>query len=94
MKKDNVVIEAKTSSETVKEIEVEAEDNLTRDLAQIKQDAADKAKPAPAPKVKAEEPVNETPAVIKAKIEKSQPKVLDKIDLDALDTPKVQRKSC
>ncbi len=88
-KKDNVVIEAKTSSETVKEQEVETEDNLSRDLAQIKQDAADKEKPSLTPKKsKATEEKIQEPAVIKAKIEKTQPKVIDKIDLDALDTPK------
>ena len=34
----------------VKEKEVEVEDNLARDLIQIKQDAADKEKPQIAPK--------------------------------------------
>ena len=88
-KKDNVVIEAKPSSETVREKEVEVEDNLARDLIQIKQDAADKGKPQPAPKkVKVEEVAAPEPEVIKAKVEKTQPKVIDKIDLDALETPK------
>ncbi|MBL0340210.1 MAG: translation initiation factor IF-2 [Bacteroidetes bacterium] len=88
-KKDNVIIEAKASSLVVKELEVEPEDNLTRDLAQIKQDAAEKEKPSTAAKKSqpAEEKLEES-KVIKAKIEKTQPKVVDKIDLDALDTPK------
>ncbi|MBK6640554.1 MAG: hypothetical protein IPG39_04630 [Bacteroidetes bacterium] len=45
LKKDNVVIEAKVSAEVVKEKEVENDDELARDLIQIKQDAAEKDKP-------------------------------------------------
>lgn len=88
-KKDNVIIEAKTSSETVREKEVEVEDNLARDLIQIKQAAAEKEKPQLTPKKtkKADEPTEE-PEVIKVKVDKAQPKVIDKIDLDALETPK------
>jgi len=86
-RKDNVVIEAKTSGAGSKS-EAEPEQNdeaLTRELIQIKQTAADKTKPAPKTKAKKVEP---EPEVIKAKIEKTQPKVVDKIDLGALEKPK------
>lgn len=89
-KKDNVIIEAKTSSESVREKEVEVEDNLARDLIQIKQEAAEKEKPqlTTPKKTKKEDEPREVPEVIKAKVDKAQPKVIDKIDLDALESPK------
>lgn len=87
LRKDNLVIEAKTAAETGK-AEPEPEQNdeaLTRELIQIKQTAADKTKPAAKTKAKKPEP---EPEVIKAKVEKAQPKVIDKIDLGALEKPK------
>lgn len=86
-KKDNVVIEAKPTAAVVKEKEPENDDNLARELIQIKQDAAEKAKPVVAVKTKTKK-VEEEPEVIKAKVEKSKIKIIDKIDLDALDKPK------
>ena len=90
LKKDNVVIEAKVSAEVVKEKEVENDDELARDLIQIKQDAAEKDKPTLVKKkTKKEEDAEAAEAeVIKAKVDKSAPKIIDKIDLDALETPK------
>ncbi len=89
-RKDNVVIEAKTASEVVKEKEQEVEDNLAQDLIRIKKSAAEKETPKAPPKPKkAEEKVE--PEVIKAKIEKSTLKIVDKIDLEALETPKSKK---
>ena len=90
LKKDNVVIEAKPTAEIIREKEAEADDKLTRNLIKIKQEAADKGSPAASEKKrakKAEETAPE-PEVIKAKVEKSGPKIVDKIDLEALETPK------
>jgi len=87
LRKDNLVIEAKTAAATAS-TEPEPEQNdeaLTRELIQIKQTAADKTKPAAKTKAKKAEP---EPEVIKAKVEKAQPKVIDKIDLTALEKPK------
>ncbi|MEY3343434.1 MAG: translation initiation factor [Bacteroidota bacterium] len=87
LRKDNLVIEAKTAAATAN-AEPEPEQNdeaLTRELIQIKQTAADKTKPAAKTKAKKAEP---EPEVIKAKVEKAQPKVIDKIDLTALEKPK------
>ncbi|MFM7177795.1 MAG: translation initiation factor IF-2, partial [Bacteroidota bacterium] len=86
-RKDNVVIEAKAGTGASKS-EAEPEQNdeaLARELIQIKQTAAEKTKAAPKPKAKKAEP---EPEVIKAKVEKAQPKVIDKIDLTALEKPK------
>jgi len=92
-KKDNVVIEAKSAVVAVKEKESEGDDNLARNLIQIKQDAAEKEKPVAAKKKsKKEEEKAAEPEVIKAKVEKSQPRVIDKIDLEALETPKKKAK--
>ncbi len=87
LRKDNQVVEAKTAVATGK-VEPEPEQNdeaLTRELIQIKQTAADKTKPAAKAKAKKPEP---EPEIIKAKVEKTQPKVIDKIDLGALEKPK------
>lgn len=86
-RKDNVVIEAKAGTGASKS-EAEPEQNdeaLTRELIQIKQTAAEKTKETPKAKAKKAEP---EPEVIKAKVEKAQPKVIDKIDLSALEKPK------
>lgn len=86
-RKDNVVIEAKAGTGASKpEAEPEQNDEaLTRELIQIKQTAAEKTKETPKAKAKKAEP---EPEVIKAKVEKAQPKVIDKIDLSALEKPK------
>jgi translation initiation factor IF-2 len=89
-KKDNVVIEAKTTSEVVKEKEQEVEDNLAMDLIRIKKTAAEKETPkAPAKAKKTEE--KPEPEVIKAKVDKTGPKIVDKIDLESLETPKTRK---
>ncbi|MFM7079676.1 MAG: translation initiation factor IF-2, partial [Bacteroidota bacterium] len=87
LRKDNLVIEAKpAAASTNAESEPEQNDEaLTRELIQIKQTAADKTKPAAKTKVKKAEP---EPEIIKAKVEKAQPKVIDKIDLTSLEKPK------
>ncbi len=86
-RKDNVVIEAKAGTGASKS-DAEPEQNdeaLTRELIQIKQTAAEKTKATPKAKAKKAEP---EPELIKAKVEKAQPKVIDKIDLSALEKPK------
>ena len=88
MKKDNVVIEAKPTAEIIREKEAEADDKLTRNLIKIKQDAADKASPVTEKKKSKKTEEAPEPEVIKAKVEKSGPKIVDKIDLEALETPK------
>jgi len=87
LKKDNVVIEAKPTAEIVREKEAEADDKLTRNLIAIKQEAADKGSPATKKKTKKAETKPAT-EVIKARIDKTGPKIVDKIDLEALETPK------
>ncbi len=99
LKKDNVVIEARTVKETVREAENEGDDSLAQDLIKIKKDAAEKEAPQVVPKKtkKPDEPVAVTPPpapepeVIKAKVEKNQPRIIDKIDLAALETPKAKK---
>lgn len=87
-RKDNVVIEAKPAAASPVEKEPDTDDTLARELIQIKQSAAEKSDSAK-PKTKkaaAEKPAE--PEVIKAKVDKTGPKVIDKIDLDALEKPK------
>src|SRR5688572_23128969 len=93
LKKDNVIIEAKTGSEITREKEVDADDNLAQDLIKIKKTAAEKETPQVTRKTKKAEEPAPVPEVIKAKIDKSQPKIVDKIDLEALETPKAKKAS-
>jgi translation initiation factor IF-2 len=85
--KDNIVIEAKPASEVVKEKESDNTDEvLAQELIEIKQKAAEKEKTVPKARGKKAKAAPET-EVIKAKVEKASPKIVDKIDLEALEKP-------
>ena len=85
-RKENVVVEAKSGPVSAPEKEPEGDDNLANELIQIKQSAAEKAT-RKVTKTKKAEPAPE-PEVIKARVDKTGPKVIDKIDLSALEKPK------
>ncbi len=91
-KRENTIIEAKETASVKTDSEGESDEDLQKQLLNIKQKASEKPAPAktkekPAEKV---EPVAKAePDVIKAKAEKIEsPKILDKIDLSALEKPK------
>jgi translation initiation factor IF-2 len=97
-KKDSVVIEAPegaTQKEKEEKKEAEAvDDALQRDLANIKQEAAEKEQPLIVPpkkttrKKKAETPEIEEEDTVKSKVKGKQPKVVGKIELEDKKTSK------
>lgn len=87
-KKDNIVIEAKPTAQKTVEKEPDNDDNLARELIQIKQTAAEKTKSTGKTKAAKKEIPPAEPEVIKAKVEKASPKVIAKIDLESLEKPK------
>lgn len=87
-KKDNIVIEAKPTSQKSVEKEPDNDDNLARELIQIKQTAAEKTKATGKTKAAKKDAPPAEPEVIKAKVEKASPKVIAKIDLESLEKPK------
>ena len=87
-RKENIVVEAKPGAAVTPEKEPEGDDNLANELIQIKQSAAEKATKKVTKTKKAEPEPAPEPEVIKAKVDKTGPKVIDKIDLSALEKPK------
>lgn len=87
-KKDNIVIEAKPTSQKAIEKEPDNDDILARELIQIKQSAAEKTKTTGKAKAAKKVTPPAEPEVIRAKVEKSTFKVISKIDLESLEKPK------
>ncbi len=92
-KRENTIIEAKETASSKGEGEADSDDDLQQQLLNIKQKASEKptaTKTKEKPVEKIEVPVAKTePEVIKAKADKIEsPKILDKIDLSALEKPK------